>query len=131
MLTHDGTHNELSRTVDELVQWLKVVDLGLSGILDKAGDPTNGMFSELEQIEEHTHGLGVNGDNSLDEQMEAELLGGVDLHEYMDMDGEDDGEDEDDPEMIIDDYQLDTMTFTAPVDSRGTDFPHEQSPPVS
>ncbi|TDL17282.1 Pkinase-domain-containing protein [Rickenella mellea] len=131
MMTHDGTHNELSRTVDELVQWLKVVDLGLSGILDKAGDPTNGMFSELEQFEEHTHGPGLNGDTSLDEQMEAELLSGVDLHEYMNLDGEEDGEDEDDSEMIIDDYQLDTMTFTPQDDSHSTDFPHEHSPPVS
>jgi len=35
MGSHDGTHAELARTVDELVQWLGVVEAGLTAVLDK------------------------------------------------------------------------------------------------
>jgi len=38
MLSHEGTHAELARTVADLTQWLSVVEVGLSGMLDTAAD---------------------------------------------------------------------------------------------
>ncbi|KAG6862205.1 hypothetical protein C0995_002135 [Termitomyces sp. Mi166 len=35
LLTTDNAYSELARTVDDLMQWLTVVEVGLSGILDK------------------------------------------------------------------------------------------------
>ena len=34
MRSHEGTHVELARTVEDLSQWLSVVEVGLSGMLD-------------------------------------------------------------------------------------------------
>jgi len=40
MLSHEGTHAELARTVADLTKWLSVVEVGLSGMLDTAGENT-------------------------------------------------------------------------------------------
>jgi len=40
MLSREGTHTELARTVADLSQWLSVVEVGLSGMLDTAGEDT-------------------------------------------------------------------------------------------
>jgi protein-serine/threonine kinase len=40
MLSHEGTHAELARTVTDLTQWLSVVEVGLSGMLDTPGEDT-------------------------------------------------------------------------------------------
>ena len=69
MASHEATHAALARTVDELVQWLGVVEVGLSAVLERtlpttgnggggssSGMATNGLvagphetFLELEQ----------------------------------------------------------------------------------
>ena len=38
--SHEETHTQLARTVDDLAQWLSVVELGLSHMLDKASEDT-------------------------------------------------------------------------------------------
>jgi protein-serine/threonine kinase len=38
--SHEATHLELARTVEDLTQWLSVVEIGLSSILDKAAEHT-------------------------------------------------------------------------------------------
>lgn len=38
MRSHEGTHVELARTVEDLSQWLSVVEVGLSGMLDTTGE---------------------------------------------------------------------------------------------
>ncbi|KDQ57543.1 hypothetical protein JAAARDRAFT_95250, partial [Jaapia argillacea MUCL 33604] len=38
MVSHEATHAELARTVDELAQWLSVVETGLGHMLDKASE---------------------------------------------------------------------------------------------
>jgi hypothetical protein len=40
MHSHEGTHAELARTVDDLTQWLSVVEVGLSEMLDNSGEDT-------------------------------------------------------------------------------------------
>lgn len=40
METHESTHLELARTVEDLAQWLSVVEVGLSQILDHAIENT-------------------------------------------------------------------------------------------
>lgn len=40
MTSHEVTHAELARTVDDLTQWLSVVEVGLSRMLDFAGEDT-------------------------------------------------------------------------------------------
>jgi len=40
MLSHEGTHTELARTVTDLTQWLSVVEVGLSGMLNTPGEDT-------------------------------------------------------------------------------------------
>ena len=47
MSSHEFTHNELSRTVDELVQWLSIVQSGLTSILDRTV-PVNGSSTIFE-----------------------------------------------------------------------------------
>ncbi|KAI0949506.1 hypothetical protein AcW1_009097 [Taiwanofungus camphoratus] len=39
-VSHEATHSELARTVDELAQWLSLVELGLTQMLDKANQGT-------------------------------------------------------------------------------------------
>ena len=51
--THETTHLELARTVEDLAQWLSVVELGLSQILDNAIENT----IEEEQEQEDVPGL--------------------------------------------------------------------------
>jgi len=38
MVSHDRTHTELARTVDDLAQWLSFVEVGLIGMLDNGAD---------------------------------------------------------------------------------------------
>lgn len=40
MSSHEATHSELARTVEDLAQWLSVVEFGLSSVLDKAAEHT-------------------------------------------------------------------------------------------
>lgn len=40
MHSDDATHAELARTVDDLAQWLNVVEVGLTQMLESAGEPT-------------------------------------------------------------------------------------------
>lgn len=40
MLSHEGTHTELAQTVEDLTQWLSVVEVGLSRMLETAGKDT-------------------------------------------------------------------------------------------
>jgi hypothetical protein len=40
MSSHDSTHADLARTVDDLVQWLHVVETGLTTVLDKSAADT-------------------------------------------------------------------------------------------
>jgi hypothetical protein len=50
MLSHEGTHVELARTVEDLTQWLSVVEVGLSAMLDSASENTI-----AEEHEDYTH----------------------------------------------------------------------------
>lgn len=47
MHSHDATHIELARTVDELTQWLSVVEVGLTQVLDKSTE------NAIEEEQEH------------------------------------------------------------------------------
>jgi len=40
MLSHEAAHIELARTVDDLTQWLSIVEVGLIGMLDKINEDT-------------------------------------------------------------------------------------------
>lgn len=40
MHSNDAMHAELSRTVEDLAQWLDVVEGGLTQMLESAGEPT-------------------------------------------------------------------------------------------
>lgn len=40
MQSQDALHNELARTVDELAQWLSVVEVGFTQMLDAGGEAT-------------------------------------------------------------------------------------------
>ena len=53
MESHEATHLELQRTVEGLTQWLSVVEVGLSQLLDKAAEHT----IEEEQEQEDTPSL--------------------------------------------------------------------------
>ncbi|KAI0342064.1 Pkinase-domain-containing protein [Trametopsis cervina] len=52
--SHDATHSELARTVEDLAQWLSVVEVGLSAILDTAAEHTT---IEEEQEQEESTGI--------------------------------------------------------------------------
>ena len=49
MRSHEETHTQLARTVDDLAQWLSVVEIGLTQMLDKASEDT--IEEEQEQEE--------------------------------------------------------------------------------
>lgn len=53
MNSHEATHSELAGTVEDLAQWLSVVEIGLTSILDKAAEHT----IEEEQEQEESGGL--------------------------------------------------------------------------
>jgi protein-serine/threonine kinase len=40
LFSNEGTHAELARTVDDLSKWLSAVEVGLTGLLDKAYEDT-------------------------------------------------------------------------------------------
>ena len=40
MHSHEETHTQLARTVDDLAQWLSVVEIGLTQMLEKASEDT-------------------------------------------------------------------------------------------
>lgn len=40
MTSHDGTHAELAKTVEDLTQWLSIVEVGLSTMLDFTDEDT-------------------------------------------------------------------------------------------
>jgi hypothetical protein len=66
MVSHDATHAELAKTVDDLTQWLSVVEIGLIGMLDRANEDTieeeieNVVVGELDEFGGGESGL-VNG----------------------------------------------------------------------
>ena len=49
MHSHEETHTQLARTVDDLAQWLSVVEIGLTQMLEKASENT--IEEEQEQEE--------------------------------------------------------------------------------
>jgi len=54
MLSHESTHAELAQTVDDLTQWLSVVEIGLSRMLETPGEDTI-----AEEQEEHTENANI------------------------------------------------------------------------
>lgn len=48
MTSHDSTHQELARTVDDLMQWLNIVETGLNAVLDKTMPPSSATSPESE-----------------------------------------------------------------------------------
>ena len=67
LITHDSTHAELARTVEDLQQWLSVVEVGLVGMLDKVYADTIGEQEEIASDIE----------NKTDEDPSAEYPGGT------------------------------------------------------
>jgi hypothetical protein len=67
LITHDSTHAELARTVEDLQQWLSVVEVGLVGMLDKVYADT------IEEQEE----IASDVENKTDEDPSAEYPGGT------------------------------------------------------
>ena len=70
MHSHETTHAELARTVDELQQWMSVVEAGLAQMLDRTTQDT--IEEETEDVvvyerltHAHVHGLGHARDDSL------------------------------------------------------------------
>lgn len=59
MVSHEGTHAELARTVEDLTQWLSVVEVGLSGMLDTAGEDTI-----TEEQDDYTHSAEIRTNTS-------------------------------------------------------------------
>jgi hypothetical protein len=68
LITHDSTHAELARTVEDLQQWLSVVEIGLVGMLDKVYADT---------IEEEQEEIASDVENETDEDPSAEYPGGT------------------------------------------------------
>jgi hypothetical protein len=60
MTSKERTHAELARTVDDLMQWLSVVEVGLIGMLERSNDLT----IEEEQEESSTDRDDDAGDTS-------------------------------------------------------------------
>jgi len=58
MRSHEATHSELARTVEDLASWLSVVELGLVQMLDKA---TQDTIAEEQEQEEADAAAPVNG----------------------------------------------------------------------
>lgn len=52
MQSHDTTHAELAHTVDELAQWLAVVEVGLTHMLDRSTQDTIEEEQELDGPED-------------------------------------------------------------------------------
>lgn len=52
MHSHEATHTQLARTVEDLAQWLSVVEFGLTQMLEKASEDT----IEEEQEQEDSPG---------------------------------------------------------------------------
>ena len=52
MYSNDAMHAELARSVDDLAQWLNVVEVGLTHMLESAGEPT------IEEEQEQEDGSG-------------------------------------------------------------------------
>ncbi|KAH8107474.1 Pkinase-domain-containing protein [Phellopilus nigrolimitatus] len=46
MVSREATHGELARTVDELVQWLGIVETGLSAVLERTASSTISIMEE-------------------------------------------------------------------------------------
>jgi protein-serine/threonine kinase len=67
LLSNEGTHAELARTVDDLSKWLSAVEVGLTGLLDKAYEDTI-EEEDQEDLVRETHdsensgSLGVSAD---------------------------------------------------------------------
>lgn len=60
MHSHEATHAELARTVDELQQWMSVVEAGLAQMLDRTTQDT---------IEEETEDVIVFDRNALRDEV--------------------------------------------------------------
>lgn len=61
MQSSDAMHAELARTVDELAQWLNVVEVGFTQILDSAVEDTIEEEQEQEDSSSlpHINGVGL------------------------------------------------------------------------
>jgi len=66
MLSHEVTHSEVARTVDDLMQWLSVVEVGLIGMLDKVYEDT---------IEEEQEDAAAAGGEESEHDEHGEYLG--------------------------------------------------------
>lgn len=87
MSSHDETHAELGRTVDELVQWLHVVEVGLSSLLDKTVTASSNHWGDGDpgREDEHTEA----GDEYLEEYLQSEDYGiGMSLDQFLELDGD-------------------------------------------
>jgi hypothetical protein len=62
MSSHEETHAELEHIVDDLVQWLSIAELGLTGLLERASedrieeeteDTENGADMKLQDVDDN------------------------------------------------------------------------------
>lgn len=75
MLSHEETHIELARTVEDLTQWLSVVEVGLSAMLDSASEDTI-----AEEREDYTRSAEVRTDAArITHTLKADLENGLGL----------------------------------------------------
>ena len=63
MHSHEATHAELARTVDELQQWMSVVEAGLTQMLDRSTEET--IEEETEDVVVFDPNMMQDGDASL------------------------------------------------------------------
>ena len=76
--SHESTHAELARTVDELLQWLNIVENGLSQVLHKKSDFVIQSTGEIDAVQEdELESLGG---------VEYDMVGKLDGHKFADTD---------------------------------------------
>ena len=65
MSSHEETHAELEHIVDDLVQWLSIAELGMTGLLERASE---------DRIEEETEDTENSADMKLQDVDDKELV---------------------------------------------------------
>jgi protein-serine/threonine kinase len=55
LITHESTHAELARTIEDLTKWLSVVEIGLSGMLETTHTDTIEEEQEVNSDIEDEH----------------------------------------------------------------------------
>lgn len=53
LINQKSTHAELARTIDDLAQWLAVVEVGLSGMLETGHSDTIEEEQEISEVDEN------------------------------------------------------------------------------